>query len=113
MIEVLNGRVDGWVGEGQIYIGRKNNYKGLEESVLGNIYKVGVDGNRDEVVEKYRVWLWNECKKKGEVWLYLKELGKRVKQGETVKLTCWCAPKNCHGFVIKRCVEWMVREGLI
>jgi len=28
-----------------------------------------------------------------------------------VYLECCCAPKKCHGDIIKSCVEWMIKKG--
>ncbi|MEW6735459.1 MAG: DUF4326 domain-containing protein [Acidobacteriota bacterium] len=29
-----------------------------------------------------------------------------------MKLVCWCAPKQCHGDMVKAALEWMVRKAL-
>jgi len=45
-------------GEGfDIYIGRKNDYAGLEESIYKNPYVIGVHGDRDFCIEKYKLYL--------------------------------------------------------
>lgn len=108
MIEVGNGKKVGFVGKDKIYIGRKSYAQ--KGSLLANKFKIGRDGNRDEVVEKYRRWLWNEYKKKGEVYKELWRIANKVKKGEKVQLMCWCAPYKCHGDVVKRCIEWMIRD---
>lgn len=64
-----------------VYIGR--------ESIFGNPFIIGVDGNRDEVIEKYRKWILNQP--------YLME---QVKSLKGKILGCWCAPKRCHGEVL-------------
>lgn len=110
-IKVLNGKKAGFLGEDKIYIGR-NSY-GLKCSVLSNKFKIGIDGNRDEVVEKYRRWLWIEFNKKGEVYEELVKISKRVIEGEEIKLVCWCSPEKCHGDVIKSCIEWMIESGIV
>ena len=106
-MEVVNGKTFGWIGAE--YIGRGR--KGLKHSVLSNRFVIGRDGDRDEVVAKYRAWLWLEVKAKGEVWDELVRLAERRKAGEDIVLACWCAPLPCHGDVIVRCIEWMIREG--
>lgn len=65
----------------------------------GNPFKLGRDGTRDEVIEKYRKWLWaaiytGEIKQTDLAALH----GKRV--------ACWCAPKACHGDVLTRAATW-------
>lgn len=111
MLRVLNGKKVGFVGKDKIYIGRK--CYGLEGSVLRNEFVIGQDGNREEVIEKYRKWLWIEWKKKGEVYEELMRIGKLVKEGKNVELVCWCKPLGCHGDVVKKCVEWMIKEEIV
>ena len=102
-IEVVN--VKSYKGDG-IYIGRScYGYKG---SVLGNPYAIGKDGDRDEVIKKYREWLWNRYQEKGSVYEELLRLSEIAKKRDLV-LVCWCKPKACHGDVIKRCIEWMMK----
>lgn len=97
-----------------IYIGRK--FGDLEGSILKNKFKIGRDGNREEVIVKYKRWLWMEMKKgikgeKNEVWEYLKYLSKLVKEGKEIELACWCKPRACHGDVVKLALKWMIGEG--
>ncbi len=55
----------------------------------GNPFRIGVDGTRSEVIEKYRKWLLEQP----DLLADIEELrGKR--------LGCWCAPKPCHGDVL-------------
>jgi hypothetical protein len=49
MIGVFNLHEDKWEGRG-IFVGRP--------SSLGNPFVVGRDGSREEVVDKFRQWLW-------------------------------------------------------
>ena len=41
-----------------VYIGRGSKW--------GNPYRIGEDGTREEVIEKYRLYLWKQIKK-GEI----------------------------------------------
>ena len=107
--KVLVVNVKYFRGEVFTYIGRKNDLYGFEGSVLAN-RKRDYGMNRDESVERYRVWLWEEVKKKGEVYEYLVELVEKLKNGEDVILGCWCKPKRCHGDVVKNCLEWMLKK---
>jgi hypothetical protein len=91
-----------------IYIGRFNKKYG--SSVLSNPYKITEDQDRDTVVEKYRLWLWKELKKKGEVYNELLRIVKMVKKGEKVVLLCWCKPERCHGDIVKSCLLWMLKN---
>lgn len=63
-----------------VYIGRGSKW--------GNPFVLGQDGNRDEVIEKYREWIITQPQIKD-----LEELrGKR--------LGCFCKPNRCHGDIL-------------
>lgn len=113
MIQVINGKIDGFIGTDKIYIGRTNHYYGLTESVLHNDFKVNVDGSRDQVLAMYKRKLWLEFNRKGKVYAELVRIAQKVKAGETVQLVCWCKPLACHGDIIKSCIEWMIKEGIV
>lgn len=60
----------------------------------GNPFVIGRDGDRAEVIEKYREWIQTQPK----LLLQLPLLkGKR--------LGCYCAPLACHGDVLIELVE--------
>jgi len=75
-----------------VYIGRPSKW--------GNPFAIGKDGNRQEVIDKYREWLLNN----DELLLDILELDGKV-------LGCWCAPKACHGDVIIEVIE-EIKKGL-
>jgi predicted dehydrogenase len=61
------------------------------------------EGERDGVVESFRQWLrahWHDPKVKHE----MQRLVDLARKGD-LDLVCWCAPKACHGDVIKRAIE--------
>jgi hypothetical protein len=99
MIYVVNKR--DFQGDG-VYIGRPG--------VLGNPYAIGKDGDRDEVIEKYREWLWTRYQEKDRVYEEILRLSEIAKKRDLI-LVCWCKPKACHGDVIKRCLEWMMKRS--
>ncbi len=101
MITIENKRTNR--GEG-IYIGRA--MPGLPGSVLGNPFKIGRDGTREESLVKYRRWLWEQINLKNEVYLELRRIAELTAHGD-IALLCWCAPKPCHAEIVKRAVEWM------
>lgn len=76
---VLNKRDGHFIG---VYVGRPSKW--------GNPFKVGVDGDIDEVIEKY------------ERYLYESGLIKDVAELRGKNLVCWCAPAKCHGDVLLR-----------
>lgn len=61
-------------------------------SVFGNPYKIGEDGSREEVIEKFRKYWYapeqSKLRKKAKLELTGKRLG------------CYCSPKACHGDII-------------
>lgn len=69
-----------------VYIGRPSKW--------GNPFLIAEDGNREEVIEKYRKWIVNQP----FLMNSLHEL-----EGKT--LGCWCKPKPCHGDVLIHLVE--------
>ena len=78
--------------EGAVYIGRANGRHGLDASPLANPYKIGVDGDRAEVIALYERWLLDHPALVAQAkW----ELGGR-------DLACWCAPLACHGDTLLR-----------
>lgn len=68
-----------------VYIGRPSKW--------GNPFTIGKDGNREQVIEKYRNWII----KQPNLMSDLHEL-----KGKT--LGCWCSPKACHGDVLAELV---------
>ncbi|MEW6735018.1 MAG: DUF4326 domain-containing protein [Acidobacteriota bacterium] len=105
-----------------IYIGRKVASLGIEGSMLGNPFKLGSahattnnnsdDEERETVIKQYRAWLWNEILERSSVWVELCRLRDMVLRGEDLKLVCWCAPKRCHGDIVKAALEWIIRKSL-
>lgn len=65
-----------------VYIGRPNKW--------GNPFAIGLHGTREEVVDKYNIWLENNP-----------ELAKSIKAELKGKdLVCYCFPLACHGDIL-------------
>ena len=77
-----------------VYIGRPSKW--------GNPYKIGVDGTRKEVLEKYRNYLLNN-----------KELLDDIMSLDGEILGCFCKPKACHGDIIIETIEALKRERFL
>jgi hypothetical protein len=93
-----------------VYVGRSapNNamFAVRQESPLANPFVIGKDGDRKQVIEKYRKWLWEQCKiPQSTAKRELDRLVEKYKRGESIVLVCWCAPKRCHADIIKRAIE--------
>lgn len=69
-----------------VYIGRG--------SIWGNPFVIGKDGNRNNVIKKYKEYILNKP-----------SLLKRIKQLYGKTLGCYCAPLPCHGDVLIKLAE--------
>ena len=86
------------------YIGRGspvgNQYSHLDNTKA--LYKVN---SREEAVEKYEIQLNRDISsKRADVVDFLNQIYLKVKAGEEVNLICYCAPKKCHGDVIRKII---------
>ena len=84
-----------------VYIGRKGvvfvdkkRYPS-KDSIWCNPYKIGKDGSRDDVLNKYENYIRNKLKENPSLENELKELKNK-------NLGCWCAPEPCHGNILKK-----------
>ncbi len=82
--------------EYDVYIGRG--------SVWGNPFKIGADGTREEVIEKFRLYLWEQIKVGKIRKEHLIEL-------DSKRLGCFCAPQACHGDIIVKAVKWALQNN--
>lgn len=83
--EVINIKTEGH-GSFDVFIGRPSRW--------GNPFKIGRDGNRIEVVDKYEKYIYE----RPDLLALLPTLrGKR--------LGCYCAPELCHGHVLARLAD--------
>ena len=74
-----------------------------QSSNFANPFKIGKDGTRDEVIEKYKIYITKKLK---ENVLLQEELLKM--KGKN--LGCWCAPEPCHGNVL---IELLSKSDLV
>jgi hypothetical protein len=70
-------------------------------SPFGNPFKIGRDGTREQVIEKYRQWVVNQP----AVMALLPSL-----YGKT--LGCFCLPLACHGQVLVELIEELADEPI-
>lgn len=77
---ILNKNLD-IIPEHAIYIGRGSKW--------GNPFKIGIDGNRDQVIFLYEEWLKTQD-----------ELISSIDELRDKDLVCFCKPKKCHGDVL-------------
>ena len=93
----------------------KRNYKGPgiyigRPSTLGNPFLIGRDGDREEVIRKYRDFLKTALLNDGRIKTEFERLVELNKKGDVI-LICWCAPSKCHGEVIKEMIEGRDAKG--
>lgn len=87
------------IPDNAVYIGRANRKLGLVGSRFANPFPITEQDDRDAVVAKYGQWLWAQLKSGTITEQHLLEL-------EGKDLVCYCAPKRCHGDVLKNAVAW-------
>lgn len=81
---------------------------------LSNPFRIGKDGNREEVVAKYRQWLFQRIRigQSSIRYALLALLEKAEFTG--VVLVCHCTNKpegnECHAQVVAKALAWMKRE---
>ncbi len=81
-----------------VYIGRAVPRLGLPASPWANPYRIGRDGDRAEVIAKYRAWILTQP-----------ELMARLPELRGKRLGCWCSPLPCHGDVLAALAEGGLR----
>ena len=69
-----------------VYIGRP--------SIWGNPFRIGVDGDRTEVLSKYRAWISSN----NRLLPQLPDLREKI-------LGCYCSPLPCHGDILIELLE--------
>lgn len=66
------------ITDNDVFIGRPSKW--------GNPFIIGKDGNRKDVIEKYKVWFWKQ-----------ENLIKDIVELKGKNLICYCSPMACHG----------------
>jgi hypothetical protein len=80
-------------------------------SALGNPFAIGVHGDRDEVIARYRLWLTERLERRDrpKVLRCVAELVREARTGKDVVLICWCAPLPCHADIVAEFVGRIAR----
>jgi hypothetical protein len=122
MLKVINIKNPNLLNIHKKYIGRKSFFEkeSLPNSILANPFKIGEQGDRDQVVYRFKKYLWKNMKlgiagKPNKIWEELLNIKRTTQhleiEGLDFHLVCWCSPLSCHGDAIKAAVEWMIKEG--
>ena len=80
-----------------VYIGRSG--KG-QTSIFGNPYSIGKDGTREEVLKKFKIYLWKRMQEDEDFCRQLLELDGKV-------LGCFCKPQACHGDILVAAINYL------
>lgn len=98
---------------GDIIVKNKRNFKGEgvyigRPSPLGNPFCMNGEGDRERVIAQYKEWLKDEYQRNSSIRKMLRAMADTQ---EDLILICWCAPKPCHGDVIKDAVLSIREHG--
>jgi len=105
-IMVINRKTTPSMADESIDIGRPH--------LFSNPYFIGQDGDRLEVIRKYRRHLWHEIQNiNSPVYFQLFNIALDVIQGKSIDLVCFCKPKPCHGDVLKSAILWLIADQKI
>ena len=82
------------------------------QTTLGNPERMKnkSDQERHRVIKVCRIEIDKSRRANGPMWQAIEELANRVEDGENLALLCWCAPKPCHGDIIKNAIHYIIRE---
>lgn len=98
---VVNIRSEGC----EVYIGRKRG----EQNHFGNPFQIGKDGSRQDVIRKFREWIYGMDHQSVEPerrrWVL-----QNLQLLEGKKLGCYCKPQSCHGDVYVEVLERLNRK---
>jgi hypothetical protein len=99
-IRPLYNNLQEWMNDdNNVYIGRagvvfiNNERYPKQSSIFSNPFKIGRDGNRNEVLDKYKDYI---IKKLDNDINFKNELMKLKNKN----LGCWCSPDPCHGNIL-------------
>jgi len=81
-----------------VYIGRANRWLNLDGSKWQNPFVMKNEGVREEVLKQYEDYI----RQRPHLLNALKELDGKV-------LGCYCAPKKCHGDILKKLFDEFVK----
>ena len=82
-----------------VYIGRSRKGEPFNKWCNPFVIDKSNPNSLSEVLDKYRKYLWKEIKSGNITVEDLKNLDVKV-------LGCFCKPKDCHGDIIIKAVEW-------
>lgn len=79
-------------------------------SLLACPFKLPQNRGKQQILSKYRRWLWEQLHTKGAVHAKLLKLRNQSAVMD-LTLVCWCPCCPGHASLIKACVEWLKTPG--
>ena len=93
------------------YLGRKNSTYFLEQSKLASPFPVKKESEKEESLEKYKVWLENELSDPmSDASEELDSLVDYLLTTGEIILACFCKPKPCHAEIVASYLYTRTRE---
>lgn len=86
-----------YIGRGGVVFIEKERFPKRGSKFL-NPFKIGRDGNRDEVLQKYKIYICDKLKED-------KKLMDELNKMKGKKIGCWCCPEKCHGDILVEIIE--------
>jgi hypothetical protein len=74
-------------------------------SNFANPFKIGKDGTRDDVIQKYKIYITDKLK--NNISLQKELIGMKNKN-----LGCWCFPEPCHGNVLLELINYYCQSNI-
>jgi len=81
-----------YIGRAGVVFVNKERYP-KKQSIFANPFKVGKHGTREEVIEKYKIFIINKIETD-------KKIKNKLKKLKGKQLGCWCYPEQCHGDIL-------------
>ena len=95
--EWMNDDNNVYVGRSGIVFINKERFP-KQSSKFANIYKVGKNGTREEVINKYKTYITNKLE--NDILLQKELINMKGKN-----LGCWCHPELCHANVLIELID--------
>lgn len=80
-----------------------------QEGVLGNPYWMNDESKREEVCDKFQLYLLSKMFSSNAVSKRIHELV-TIAKTQDIELACFCAPKRCHAESIKQTIERLLED---
>jgi hypothetical protein len=95
--EWIDDENNAYIGRGGVVFIDKQRYP-KQGGLFCNPFKVGKDGTREEVIEKFKQYITTRLEKEPLLKEELLKLKGR-------RLGCWCHPEPCHGDVLLQLIN--------